>query len=211
MSSIVVDLNGGALHDVEPSVREFETTGSFAVELRNHGQPVHVHLRLDEDLSPFASLEGTNYFVDGGSVVTVPVEVVEGAPAVTGSLTVVTGYGSGTESVAVRLADADPEAGIAVDDDLGQPTTGTASATTGPGGDERSREWVRTAVEAVPFEPGTLSSTVGARGAVALGALAVVAVGVAAVAAMAAGGLAVVVGIFAVLVGLAVAAYLIVR
>lgn len=220
----MVHLNGGELYDVEPAATSFESTGSFAVELRNHGQAVHVHLRLDDDLSRVASLAGTNHFVDTESAVTVPVTVAEGAPDVRGALKVVTGYGSGTDAVEVHISDGDDGERVAVDEDLGRPEPGgEGRATRSP--DEGERGGLSPPAAGALGGLADAASRLGARaggvgGPAALGDarsvaavafLVVVAIAVAAVALLAAPGLAVVFGIFAVLVGLAVAAYLMVR
>lgn len=201
----MVHLNGGELYDVEPAAAAFESTGSFEVELRNHGQPVHVHLRLDEDLSRVASLSGTNHYVEGESVLRVPVAVADDAPSVRGMLKVVTGYGSGTDYVEVHVSDGrDEAAGVAVDRDLGRPA--------GPdGGDGGRHDATGALVDRLPVDAARLADRVDPGRALALGVAVAVALATSAIAVVAAPGLAVVSGIFAVLVGLAVAGYLMVR
>lgn len=207
MTPLVVHLNGKELYDVEPAATSFESSGSFAVELRNHGQAVHAHLRLDDDLSRVASLEGTNHFVDTGSATRVPVTVADGAPSVHGTLKVVTGYGSDTNDVEVHLTDGDGGEQVAVDENLGRPEAG-ATGTAGGGG---APGLVGSAADRVPFDATPLSALVDTRGARALATVVAVALAFSVTALVAAPGLAVVLGIFAVLVGVAVAAYLMVR
>lgn len=220
----MVHLNGRKLYDVEPAVATFETEGPFAVELRNHGQAVHVHLRLDDELSRVASLDGTNHFVDTESVLSVPVDVAEGAPDVRGTLKVVTGYGSGTDEVEVLIADEDGGEPVAVGEDLSQPEPGSGGQATATPPDQRDGATARSladgagdaggladalsrvrAVAGTARRPELLGDV---RRLAAVTVLVVVGIAVAAVAIVAAPDLAVVFGIFAVLVGLAVAASL---
>lgn len=197
---LVVHLNGGELYDVEPAVRSFETDRPFEVELRNHGQPVHVHLRLDENLETVASPAGPNHYVEGESALRVPVDVAEGAPATEGVLQVVTGYGKGTGEVTVRVGvDADDDAAAETDVDT---TDGAADADGSP------------LAAALPDELG-LRERAGAVGGSLAGvvavALAVLAVGAGVVAASLGSGLAVVVAIFLGIAAAGVAAYATVR
>ena len=102
-ASLTVTLNAEHPHDlsVDPS---FSTTDTFAVELDNQGQAVHVHLNLDDELSRVVSLRAGNHFVDGGQtkVVTLPVEST--SEPVTGKLKIVSGYGSETAYVDVTVS-----------------------------------------------------------------------------------------------------------
>lgn len=200
MSPLVVHLNGRDLYDVEPVADVHETEGSFDVEFHNHGQPVHVHLRLDEALSRVAGVDGQNHYVEDDSALRVPVTVADDAPPVEGTLTVVTGYGKGTEEVSVSLGESDDEAAVDVDECLDRPE--------GPADPADDGDATGGAV-GLPLDRSSLPD-LEPRAAVGLVALVVVAVGAAAVAAVAAPGVAVVAGIFAVLAGIGVAGYLLV-
>jgi len=115
-----VHVNREELHDIAVPT-SFETTGTFDVRLVNHGQPLHVHLHLDDDLSAVASLEATNHYVDGESERRVTVSVRDGA-TVRGKLKVVSGYGAQTRYVDVIVTEPDEEAGsVRVDESLGEP------------------------------------------------------------------------------------------
>lgn len=176
-----VHVNRDGTHsiDVAPS---YEATGEFAVVLRNHGTPTHVHLRLDGDLAAAASLGTANHYVEGDGARRVPVAVGTDHRPVEGDLEVVTGYGAESATVAIDLVEPDePEGGVAVDERLARPDAGEEAADPEPA----VPEWL---AEGWPVV-----------------ALAVVAVGVAAVAASVSNAPSVVVGLLAVGVGVAAA------
>jgi hypothetical protein len=118
---LLVELNRGQLHDVEAPA-EFATSEPFSVELRNHGEAVHVHVRADEALSTAARIEtdGT-LFVEGGTTQSVPVGVGSVDDPVTGSLEVATGYGSETRTVRVTIEPASDGDPVDVDETLSKP------------------------------------------------------------------------------------------
>ena len=120
---LVVHLNREGVYEIEPASGSFETDRSFEIVLYNHGQAVHVHLRLDETLSSVAAVEESNHFVDTESTEVVQVHLADGHSAVEGALEIVTGYGSGTELVDVRIDEPrDPsEPTVAVDESLARP------------------------------------------------------------------------------------------
>jgi hypothetical protein len=131
---LVVHLNRGGIHEVEPAVETHEVTGDFGVALRNHGQAVHVHLKPEGPLADAVAVGEPNPFVGTETTETVPVRVADGVAPVEGRLAVVAGYGEQRESVAVsvRQDDDPPEveaATDAADDD--DPSDGPA-ATEGP-------------------------------------------------------------------------------
>jgi len=86
----------------------FETGGRFGVDLDNHGRDVRVHVALDDDLAAVASLPENNYRVERGASLTVPVDVsADGSRS--GTLTVATGYGREDHEVAVTVDPTDAE------------------------------------------------------------------------------------------------------
>jgi hypothetical protein len=110
------------LHAVEVPAT-FEATGSFDVELVNHGTSLHVHLNLDEALSSVAELDAVNHFVDGESRQLIRFEVYgdEELP-VSGRLKVAAAHGAETRHVDVELTPPDFEPDpVTVDDTLAEP------------------------------------------------------------------------------------------
>lgn len=226
MSRLVVHLNGADLYDVEPGNATFETPGDFEVVFQNHGQPVHVHLRPDDDLAQVTAVEGTNHYVPGGSALAVEVPVADRAIGTTGQLEFVTGYGKGNGSVGVAIRDPDEDR-VAVDEDLAstgidaasdadgaRPTTAEGDGEPSTAARVASRVGDRLAEASVPGSPAVpepLGRAARSRATVALVALAVLALALAGVAAATAPSVAVVIGIFVVLVGLGVAGYLLVQ
>lgn len=118
--TLTVHLNREELHAVEvpPS---FETTGSFDVELVNHGASIHAHLHLDDALSEVAAIDAANHFVDGESRRAVRV-TVNGATAVDGKLKVASAYGAQTRYVDVHVIEPEEdEQTVEVDESLSRP------------------------------------------------------------------------------------------
>lgn len=223
MSRLVVHLNGRELYDVEPGTATFETPGDFEVVFQNHGQPVHVHLRPDDDLARVVDVAGTNHFVPAESALAVEVPVAAGSVGASGRLEFVTGYGKGSAAVGVAVRD-EVEDRVPVDEDLGRRGADGVEdpAPTRPGARERDDEPSRvatlvarmvdrirgTALGGHLAVPAPVAQAARSRATLALVVLAVLALALSGVAAATAPGVAVVGGIFAVLVGLALAGYL---
>jgi hypothetical protein len=97
----------------------FETAEGFTVYLRNHGTPLHVHVRLDDSLGEIAEVLDPNRYVEEGSTRRVRVEVENTDRPVEGQVEVVTGYGTETEHGAVTITDPSTvETDIPVDEGL---------------------------------------------------------------------------------------------
>jgi hypothetical protein len=127
---LLVELNRGALHEVEaPS--EFAIGEPFSVELRNHGESVHVHVRADEALSAVARIDTDgNLFVERETTQSVPVGVEDVDSPVTGTLEISTGYGSERRTVEVTIEPDGDDGAVDVDETLSrppEPTDGTDS------------------------------------------------------------------------------------
>ncbi len=103
MARLSVDLNRDGLHEIAvPS--SFETDRPFEIQLRNHGEAIHVHLNMDDELSRGARLAETNHYVEPYSQRSVPIETRRISTPVTGRLKVVTGYGTKSTYTTVRLS-----------------------------------------------------------------------------------------------------------
>jgi len=120
--TLAVELNGDAVHSIRAPDR-FETTGRFSIAFENLGRSTHVHLHFADELDRVCSIGETNHFVDDESTRRVHVTVDEVDEPVRGKLKIVTGYGSNTRYVDVRI-DPPPDAGadeVAVDETLSKP------------------------------------------------------------------------------------------
>lgn len=117
---LTVDLNRENVHAIE-APDEYAATGGFTVELVNHGQPVHVHLHLDDALSRVASLSANNHYVEreGSRGVAVHSRGID--EPVAGRLKIVTGYGNRTAYVTVTVEPSTPDEGVTVDESLASP------------------------------------------------------------------------------------------
>ncbi|WP_225334650.1 DUF7524 family protein [Halomicrobium urmianum] len=130
--TLPVHVNRQSLHSLEVPA-SFETDDSFDVRLINHGEPVHVHLHLDDSLSEIATIEATNHYVDADSQRPVGVTLREEG-SVLGKLKVATGYGAETRYVDVRITEPTEEQDeVRVDESLAQPQpdAGTDDESTG--------------------------------------------------------------------------------
>ncbi|MFW5917044.1 MAG: DUF7524 family protein [Halorubrum sp.] len=109
MSTLAVELNGDAVHAIRAPDR-FATNRPFAIALENEGRSTHVHLHFDDALDRVVSLPETNHFVDDEATrhVHVAVSAETLREPIYGKLKIVTGYGSETRYVDVRI-DPPPE------------------------------------------------------------------------------------------------------
>ncbi|EMA50866.1 MULTISPECIES: DUF7524 family protein [Halococcus] len=131
--TLAVHLNRDRLHAIE-APDSFETADSFVVEIENHGEAAHAHLRLGNGFAEIASLPSGNHYIRTGATARVPVSVHDTGP-VRGTLTVATAYGSETHDIAVAV---EPTAGkqtVEIDESLiqgsnrGSTTTRSSSTT----------------------------------------------------------------------------------
>jgi hypothetical protein len=134
--SLPVHLNRTDIHSLEVPT-EFDATGSFDVQLHNHGEALHVHLHLDDSLSTVASLDATNHHVGAETDRLVRV-TVDGDGPVRGKLKVVTAYGAQTRYIDIHI----PEGGtenepVIVDEELSKPQPKPAT-TSDPGFEDLS-------------------------------------------------------------------------
>ncbi|WP_438267418.1 DUF7524 family protein [Halomarina litorea] len=118
--SLVVDLNQDGLHTLSVPAT-FETSESFDVRLKNHGEAAHVYLHLDDDLSAVAALEGSHHYITRDDIQVVHVAVADGARA-SGTLEVTTAHGGTTERVTVDVGPQEREKpSVEVDESLSNP------------------------------------------------------------------------------------------
>jgi hypothetical protein len=119
-STLSVHLNRDGNRSVEPESFAIETEGSFAIELVNHGTPVHVHLHLDDALATVATIRDDNPYVEAGGEHVVRVLVEDSPRPVKGQVEVVTRYGAERANVNVHVIEPRTETKhVAVDEDLG--------------------------------------------------------------------------------------------
>lgn len=118
-----VELNRDRRHEIRVAER-YEASGPFSVDLRNHGNGVHVHVNVDGDLSGAARIAETNHYVEDDASTTVRVEVDPVDEPVTGQLRLATGYGSQEATVEVTVAPFEGEDDVPVGEDLGTPRGG---------------------------------------------------------------------------------------
>jgi hypothetical protein len=98
-----VHIGREGLHSVEVP-DSFEAEGPFDVRLINHGNALHVHLHIDDDLSTVARLDATNHYVESDAERVVRVDVAPDREAdVFGRLKVVSAYGAETRWVDVDI------------------------------------------------------------------------------------------------------------
>lgn len=122
--TLSVDVNRQSVHSIEPTVRQFETSESFVIELTNHGSATHVHLNVDDGLADAISLDGGNHFLEAGRTYRIEASVDQRSRPVSGRLKFVTGYGAETAVVDVSLIppEKNPEkAPVEVDERLSKP------------------------------------------------------------------------------------------
>jgi len=103
VARLSVDLNRDGLHQIAAPA-DFETDGPFEIRLRNHGEAIHVHLNLDEDLTAVASLVESNHYVAPYSRQSIEIDTKRIDTAVTGRLKVVTSYGAESAYTTVTVS-----------------------------------------------------------------------------------------------------------
>ncbi|WP_321168541.1 DUF7524 family protein [Halorubrum distributum] len=122
MPTLDVELNGETVHDID-APDSFVTDGPFPVVLENSGRSTHVHLHFDDDLDRVTAVDEVNHYVADEATRHVHVSTADVDEPVRGKLKIVTGYGSNTTYVDVRV-DPSPETpnrSVAVDEELSAP------------------------------------------------------------------------------------------
>jgi hypothetical protein len=117
-----VHINRDELHSLDVP-ESFETDDSFDIRLVNHGQPLHVHLHLDDPLSERAKIEAVNHYVEGERLVRVEANTdgLDGSTYV-GKLKIASGYGATTRWIDVELTEPREAAkSMNIDESLAKP------------------------------------------------------------------------------------------
>lgn len=198
-TEITVHVNRGAANTLESDVEAIETDRKLSVVLRGHERPAHVHCRLDGDLDRVGRIDQTNHYIGPDDVTTVPVDVDGSAvdEPIEGRIEVVTGYGSEALGIDVTLR---PPREIDVDESLSRPPRRQSQGRSADGSDgENGGRSLEDVLVAVGLDSTTLA-------VLALGAFALL---VAVATAATIGGLAAMIGLVFVLVGVGVAVWLV--
>lgn len=191
--TVHVNRDGEGTIDVEADDRSVETRSSFALVLENHGDPVHVHCRFDDELAGVTTLDQSNYYADPDDPTTIPIAVDGVDRPVSGALELSTKYGADRTSVGVTVA---PPGGerepVDVDESLAEPARPASTP-------EPSQGVTTLLADAVDM------------GVVGLALLALVAVSVAVATAAVVGGFAAMIGLVLVAGGVAAALVILTR
>lgn len=174
-TTLTVHLNRTDLHSIEVP-ESFASADSFVVELDNHGEGTHVHLRLGDAFSGTASIPSSNHYVRPGATTRIPVSVTDPGPT-GGTLTIATAYGSETETVDLTI---EPNAGkrrVKIDDSLIERSGGGSLGSSGnvePSRSSRSSNSTSSSPSGRSMSSGSSGSVDGTSTPVLLGAAAVV-------------------------------------
>lgn len=137
--TLPVHVNRTSLHSLEVP-DHFETDDTFDVQLINHGEPIHVHLHLDDSLSNLASVDAPNHHVDRESQRAVRVTLNRRGETF-GKLKVATSYGAETRYVDVDIVEpTEPDEPVQVDESLSKPQPKTESDQSSMATEESTRE-----------------------------------------------------------------------
>ncbi|WP_195155969.1 DUF7524 family protein [Halococcus agarilyticus] len=127
--TLAIHLNRDRLHSIE-APDSFATADSFVVEIENHGEAAHAHLRLDDGLGEIASLPTGNHYIRTGAVERVPISVHDPGP-LTGTLTVATAYGSETHDIEIAVEPTAGKQAVEIDESLIQGSNTTTARSSG--------------------------------------------------------------------------------
>jgi len=117
-----IHVSRDGLHELEAPAT-FAAERSFQLRVRNHGRPVHVHLRPDETLTRATSVESGNHYLEGDDTLEMPVSVeadLDPDDRLSGTLRVMVGYGAAETDTEIALRS--PRASsVTVDERLAEP------------------------------------------------------------------------------------------
>ncbi|MFC3476408.1 DUF7524 family protein [Halobacterium litoreum] len=119
---LAVHLNRDQPREVAPEAARLETDRSFVLAFENHGGPLHVHLHLDDALAKVARPEQTQIYVDEGETRRVEVVIPPDHAPTKGYVDLVTGYGAEEARVNVTVTAERKDGGpdVAVDETLSE-------------------------------------------------------------------------------------------
>lgn len=120
MDRLVVNINQAELHEIHAETERFETANEFAIIVKNHGEPSHIHLSFNDELSEAISLPETNHFLKPDDEISVAAKVIPAKIPATGELEISLAYGAEQTTIPVEV---DPE--------YAQKTTVATSQSTG--------------------------------------------------------------------------------
>lgn len=130
--ALTVHLNKDGPQSIEVP-QAFETASDFDVVLQNHGEPLHVHVRLDQTLSSIATVRTPNRYVEAETTRRIRVAVEDGDRPVDGRIEIVTGFGANTGYISATIRDATAiDETVTVDERLGKPPTSGESPGSNP-------------------------------------------------------------------------------
>ena len=105
-----------------PSI--FETSRDFPIEITNAGEPIHVYLTCDDDLTEAIEFDTGNHFIPRKSTYRIPVDLRDDAePPVRGKFKLSVGYGAETAYADLRIVEPSPTESVRVDESLATPPT----------------------------------------------------------------------------------------
>ena len=112
---LLVHLNRGERHAIEPVESSLAVADSFEVVIENHGDGSHVNIGLDGDLAAGGAVATPNPFVPTDETIHLAIEITTDHRPLEGVLTISTGYGQARIELPVSVVspqqtgvDADP-------------------------------------------------------------------------------------------------------
>ncbi len=99
----------------------FETTGNFNIVIDNEGQPVHLHLNVDDDLLEGLNLETGNHYIPRDGEYRLPVQVNQEKRPFMGKCRISIAYGSETRYTEIRVTEPEQPTSVQVDESLAEP------------------------------------------------------------------------------------------
>jgi hypothetical protein len=118
--ALSVTLNDDQLNGVT-APEQFSAQGDFQIRLSNGDSPVHVHLRFDGPLGDATEVAGTNHYLEPDDQLIVDVSVLDIDEPVGGTLGIVTGHGAVEETISVTVEPSVRDGPVEVDQRLSEP------------------------------------------------------------------------------------------